>query len=229
MKRSRGAFVSVLGLAAILGLAAVLRLSGRDWDRGRLLHPDERFLCMTVSAVGTPSSWTEYLDTARSPLNPHNRGHAFLVYGTLPLFAVRWLADAFSAESLPDIARLGRAASAVVDTLSVLLVFLLGRRLYGRAAAWLAALLYALCVLPIQHAHFFTTDTWATLFAFAFLYAAVRASSRGGLIDHAAAGLPLGLALACKISLLPLAGVALLAAMLPALSAGGTEIGRAHV
>ncbi|MCX6995875.1 MAG: hypothetical protein NTV49_02020, partial [Kiritimatiellaeota bacterium] len=135
-------------LAAILLLAAALRLAGRNWDQSHLLHPDERFLCMTTVALDVPSSWHAYLDTAHSPLNPHNRGNRFFPYGTLPLFAIRLLSHTLSLNALEAVCLLGRTCSALVDVLTVLLLFLLGRRLFGRTVGLLAAFLYSICVLP---------------------------------------------------------------------------------
>lgn len=41
-----------LVLLLVLLVAAGLRLHGLDWDQGRHLHPDERFLSMVVAAEG---------------------------------------------------------------------------------------------------------------------------------------------------------------------------------
>jgi uncharacterized membrane protein/4-amino-4-deoxy-L-arabinose transferase-like glycosyltransferase len=219
MKPFTSRVVTVGILAAILLLAAALRLAGRNWDQSHLLHPDERFLCMTTVALEVPSSWNAYLDTAHSPLNPHNRGCRFYPYGTLPLFAIRLLSHALSFNSLEDVCLLGRACSALVDVATVLLLFLLGRRLYGRAAGLLAAFLYSICVLPIQQSHFFTVDAWATLCTLAFLLCATWAAARGGVLRQAAAGVLLGLMLATKLSLISFAALALCAVLLPLASA----------
>ncbi|MCX6996063.1 MAG: DUF2298 domain-containing protein, partial [Kiritimatiellaeota bacterium] len=95
----------------------------------------------------------------------------------------------------------------------------LGRRLFGRAVGLLAAFLYSICVLPLQQSHFFTVDSWATLFALAFLLCAVRAAAGGGLLPQAAAGVLLGLMLATKLSLISFAALALGAVLLPLVSA----------
>jgi YYY domain-containing protein len=109
-------------LVIILLAGAYFRSVGLDWDEGQHLHPDERFLTMVESGIaraGTPEdqlgpaptvenqtwrsgfekafkdceSWGGYFNTACSPLNPSNRGFTFFVYGTLPIFTVRYIAE----------------------------------------------------------------------------------------------------------------------------------------
>jgi YYY domain-containing protein len=88
-RRFASAFLLVL-LAVAFGFRTV---GGLDWDKGTHLHPDERFLTMVASAVRSPDSLALYLDTANSPLNPYNQGYNDFFYGTLPLFAVRYMAE----------------------------------------------------------------------------------------------------------------------------------------
>src|SRR5215203_2259145 len=80
-------------LLLILLAAGWLRLSGVNWDQGTHLHPDELFLTMVATDIRWPLSIGEYFDTNRSPLNPTNVGRPFFVYGTLPLFVVRSVAE----------------------------------------------------------------------------------------------------------------------------------------
>lgn len=205
-------------LAAIVLIASILRFVGLDWDEGRYLHPDERFLAQVESAIDLPSSLREYLDTAASPLNPNNRGFGFFVYGTMPLATVQllgtWLAVpgndldqlVFGRELGPSygtVHLVGRALSAVCDLLTTLLTFAVSATLYGRAAGVLAAALYAMAVLPIQQAHFFTVDAVATLLTTAALWFAARAATHARWVDDMAFGITLGAALACKLSIFP--------------------------
>src|SRR5262249_29976640 len=72
-----------------------------------------------------------------------------------------------------QIHKVGRVLSMLFDLGSVLMVFLIGRRLYGRRVGLLAALLLALAVLPIQLAHFFTVDSATAFFTLLTVYWAV--------------------------------------------------------
>lgn len=221
-----GGKASWLWLFAIVLVAASLRAVGFDWDEGKQLHPDERFLSMVTAAIDPAASLREYLDTERSPLNPNNRNFGFFVYGTFPLVLVQYLGLWFElpgndldllvfgralGSDFASVRLIGRGLSLGCDVAVVLLVFAAGRRLYGAAAALVAALLYSLAVLPIQQAHFFTVDAIANFFVMLAFWLAVRATSRAHWADDLLFGLALGAGLACKLSILPVALLLVLA------------------
>ncbi|HSD10057.1 MAG TPA: hypothetical protein VLF14_03680, partial [Candidatus Binatia bacterium] len=147
---------SLAWITAILVLAAWLRLQGLDWDEGQHLHPDERFLTMVEAAIKSPHSLAEYFDTGRSPLNPGNQSYKsfafkFFVYGTLPLFVVRWLGEWLGQVDYAHIHLLGRVLSALYDLGTVLLTGWLGTRLAGRRVGLFACALVAFSVTSIQN------------------------------------------------------------------------------
>ena len=118
-------------LTLVLIAAAVLRFSGRDWDSGTHMHPDERFLTMVETGLQFPDSLGDYFDTEESLLNPHNLGHPLFVYGTFPIFLVRALGGWLDGVGYDQIHLIGRSAAAAFDVFSVFLVFVIGRRLYN--------------------------------------------------------------------------------------------------
>jgi hypothetical protein len=72
-----------------------------------------------------------------------------------------------------------RALTGVVDVVTILLVYFLGRQLYGRPVGLLAAAFLAFNVMHVQLARFFTVDPYVSLFAVAavlclVLYAQAR-------------------------------------------------------
>src|SRR3972149_7136593 len=91
---ARQSWMYNLLLVLVLLAAAYLRLTGIDWDEDHPLPPDERFLTGVVASLESVDNLGEYFDTANSSLNPNNRGHGFFVYGTLPIFIVRYVAEA---------------------------------------------------------------------------------------------------------------------------------------
>ncbi|MGA9532380.1 MAG: DUF2298 domain-containing protein [Anaerolineales bacterium] len=199
-------------LLLILAIAAYLRFSGFDWDSGAHLHPDERFLTLVENALQPVDSIGAYFDTEHSTLNPNNVGHTFFVYGTLPIFIVRYVAEWLGQTGYGEVYLVGRALSATFDLISILLIFLIGTHLYRRRVGLLAAAFTAVSVLLIQHAHFFVVDPFANTFILAGFYFAVRVLNDGRRWDYAAFGVFFGMAVASKISALPLAGMAALAA-----------------
>jgi len=190
----------------LIAAGAVLRLSGLDWDAGHHLHPDERFISMVEERLAFPKSPAEFFDSARSPLNPYNRGHDSFVYGTLPLFATKAVAGILGKSGYGGAYLVGRVLSAFADLASVWLAFLLTRRLSkDRRLALAAAALLAFCPLGLQLSHFWAVDTFLTAFSTAALLGAVRlAQGRSRTMEVVATGLALGFAVSCKVTALAL-------------------------
>ncbi|MDF1500884.1 MAG: DUF2298 domain-containing protein [Anaerolineales bacterium] len=201
-----------VGLILILSIAAYLRFVGLNWDSFTHLHPDERFLTLVQSSLQVPGSISEYFDTQNSPLNPYNVGHRFFVYGTFPIFLVRYIGEWVGQTGYDEIHLVGRAVSASFDLISIVIVYYIGKRLYGRPVGLLAALFTSLSALLIQHAHFFVVDPVANTFILAGFYFAVRIMDDNRPLDYAFFGIALGLAVASKISAAPLAVTAVIAA-----------------
>ncbi|HSE44938.1 MAG TPA: phospholipid carrier-dependent glycosyltransferase, partial [Gemmatimonadales bacterium] len=206
-----------VGLLLILAAGGAMRFHGLDWDvapgteHPQQMHPDERFLSLVSNRLDWPDSIGGYFDTARSPLNPYNdpETHSY-VYGTFPLFlgkAVSTIVGDDPAgidDSYDTTIVWGRRLAAGADTITILLVFLIGSTLFGKRAGLAGAGLYALAVLPTQLAHFWTVDPFLTFFGALALLEGVtlareRSTARSGLL-YAALGVTLGLAVACKIN-----------------------------
>jgi hypothetical protein len=207
----------MLVAAALLGIVVFggwLRLSNANWDSSDHLHPDERYLTEVGSTIRWPSSPWQYLDVHKSPLSPYRTepGRDYL-YGQLPLFAGKLFATTVGQDDYAHLNIAGRRLSALVDTASIVLVFLVGLVLFERASrrvaasgSLLAAALYAVTVTVIQSAHFFTVESWLVFFSLLTvllsahaLRGAIHAVSRFRLI-HVAVGASVGLTIACKVS-----------------------------
>ncbi len=164
----------------VLAAAAYFRFSGLDWGEYQFLHPDERFLIWVGTDISPVNSLSDYFNTAESSLNPHNRGHGFYVYGTLPMFLARYVVEwVFGQSGFNEMTDVGRSLSALADLGTVFLVYLAGKRLYDKRVGVLAAAFSAATVLQIQQAHFFTMDTFLTFFSFmAFYFATLVIKSK---------------------------------------------------
>ncbi|BCX04887.1 MAG: hypothetical protein KatS3mg053_2825 [Candidatus Roseilinea sp.] len=232
-------------LFVIFVVAAALRFYDLNWDQSQYNHPDERHVTNVISTLQMPRSFGEYLDPARSPLNPYNNRQSW-VYGTLPLFGGRALAEFLDQGCAPanaaipaalgrllfgaaaadctqgfftgyeHIRLVGRLLSMLADTITVLVVYLTGRRLFGWRVGLLAAAFSALAVLHIQHSKFFVVESALTMFVAWCLYfcarlATMEVNSRRDAyalwINAALAGLFAGLAVASKISAWPTAAL----------------------
>lgn len=162
-------------LVLILLCGAYLRFTGLFWGENQFLHPDERFLIWVGTDIDPVTNLQEYFNTANSTLNPHNQGHGFYVYGTLPMFLTRYVVEwIFGHSGFPEMTQVGRTLSAIADLFTVLLVYLVARRLYSQKVALLSSAFSAFAVLQIQQSHFFTMDTFINFFTFLAFYFAIR-------------------------------------------------------
>lgn len=201
-----------VGTLILVALAAVMRFSFANWDGGHQLHPDERAILFVAEDI-----------TLAQP-NPFREAGAQIQlypYGHLPLYleaGAGWLLDQVSIPCPPDtfcgrltnsgsadrfthLTFVGRALSALYDTLTVIATVLLARRLMaGRLSALLAGGLVALAVLHIQNAHFGTVDTALTLFCTPAIGAMVNCAESRTRRASMMAGIWTGLAIGSKAS-----------------------------
>ncbi len=214
-KKNLKRFIPDLLIIILLLVAASYRLVGLGWDADQHVHPDELFLTNVESAISPVQDFQEYWDTEVSTLNPHNVGHGFFVYGTLPIFLVRYLAEAVGQTSYGEIVLVGRQVSALFDLGVVLLVYLAASRLYDKRVGLIAAIFSAFTVLQIQASHFFTVDTAMNFFTFLCIYLAILIIKGGDeekpfkLTTFIWFGIALGLAVSSKVQ------TGVVAAMLP--------------
>jgi 4-amino-4-deoxy-L-arabinose transferase-like glycosyltransferase len=194
-------------IIAILLAGLALRLYGLNWDQGYGLHPDERYVTWVAASIYLPDKASDFFDPAQTGLNPfmwppdgrspQDRVRPFS-YGHFPLYLLVLVAGGDADEA--RLALVGRALSALFDTATILLVFALGRFLYGAAVGILAATLSAFTVMHVQLAHFATFDTALTCFVVATLLFAARFVRYGRRRDAVAMGLALGLAVGAKFN-----------------------------
>jgi hypothetical protein len=222
----------LLALVAILISAFSLRVYDLNWDQGKFLHPDELFVTIVSYDrihFDWPPDWNAIRNPDISPLNPRSKtcgdqqnSVCNYSYGALPLlitdFAATSLAELTGApwDNFDHIPRVGRSISAFVDTITVLLVFLVASRLFDRRAGLLSAAIYAGTPLAIQLSHFYTTDIWMACFVTLTLWCSLLALDRERLGWFALAGAAFGFAMASKGSSLLLAGVVATAALVVA-------------
>ena len=214
-----------LPLVFILIVGLGFRLYGIDWDSGYGFHPDERDIYMRSGCMydllteapghegcgyvrdqpdaepGLPDLDT-LLDPDRSPLNPH-----WFPLGSILIYVMvffRSIIELFTDINALDMRFVGRTLSALADVGSILFIFVLGRRMYGPGVGLLAAAFTALAVIHIQNSHFYRPETFTIFFTLASFWAMLRMVERRRLRDSALLGLMVGLALAPKVSVLPL-------------------------
>ncbi len=227
---SRHRFLQAL-MAGIVLAGLALRIWHLDYDQGMGSHPDERSNSYYAITIRMPQDANNLLHPRLSPLNPFwdtglNRARHF-TYGHFPLYLGvlaawtahnaaplldalglpdQWIKVASEAQTNPlSFLLIGRLVVMLLDSLTVWLVLLIGRRLYGIQAGFLAAFLWSIAVMPFKDSHFFTVDiaitTFVTLTLLGYL---VMLERPGSLYGVGLTGLGLGLSVASKFSALPI-------------------------
>ncbi len=157
--------IVALLLIIIISISLFFRIRGLFWGEYQYLHPDERFLVWVTSNLQSVDKISDYFNTHSSSLNPHNRGHGFFVYGDFPIILTRYIAELFfKFIGWMEITQIGRILSALFDLGSVVLIFFVGKKIFGKWVGLLASAFAGMAVLQIQQSHFYTVDTFATFF-----------------------------------------------------------------
>lgn len=238
--RQVGALLFDLLLVALIWFGIGLRFNWVNWSEGTDLHPDEYGLTSTLTRLQIPATLEDYFNTRISPISPYQRYDENgaptvpgpdnrMRWGQWPIILLKLAATLTDNTGYSEQRLLGRALSAAADMFAVLLIIVIGTRLYNQRVGLLAGALSALAVMQIQQSHFMTSDNFGTLFVAVGMYAAVRVAQAGpgsrAMWGWATAfGVCFGMAVATRINLAPFFGVlmvAVLAAFWPRLQRGG--------
>lgn len=190
-------------LFVIITAAFFLRTFDINWDQGFHLHPDERAIIMFTLPLRFPASVQEFLSPT-SPLNPH-----FFAYGNFPLYLLKdvsFIAGNFNPSYLnyEGINIVGRYISALADTATVFLLFLIGKKLFSKKIGLLASFIYAVFVFPIQLSHYYAVDTLLTFFITATLLQLLNFYTKPSIKNSLLTGVLFGFCLTTKVSAIPL-------------------------
>jgi len=229
--RRLGGVLFDLVLLALICIGIAWRFSWVNWNQSTDLNPDEYGLTSNLTQLSIPKSLGDYFNTRVSPISPYQKYDVLgnpttsganngFVWGQWPITILRWFAEQTSNTGYDDLRLLGRRLSSFCDVLTLLLLFLIGRRLYGRRTGLLASALGALAVLEIQYSHFLTVDNFALFFSTAAMFAAVQASKEresdsrklSSWVWYALFGVSFGMTMASRVNLLPLAAEIVVAA-----------------
>jgi len=144
----------------------------------------------------------------------HPRTQPSFLYNSLYLLfqGTKWLGfrlavpasglDSSPATSRPEVYFhwIGRCWMAVLDTITIYLVYSLGKRIGGRKAGIVGAYLYAICPLPVISAHYVKEDTPLTLWVSLATLLSLSVLRKGRARDYVRSGLAAGVAFGTKFS-----------------------------
>lgn len=158
-------------LIGIFAVGAMVRLINLNWDAGGRLHPDEALIVNGALSLRIPTQWNPFF-------HDYNGFSVYLLKVIAPFVS--------SPETLTII---GRFISALLSTVSVLLIYFLGKKWWNERVGTYAAILLATTPLFIQLAHFYTTESIMVLLLLTMLLVAP---------SPMAMAVPMGLLLATK-------------------------------
>lgn len=177
-------------ISLIIVFGGVLRFFKLNWGQGYFFHPDEYHIAISVNQLSFPNN-----------MNPH-----FFSYGTFLIYLNYFTKILFNLEN-PFL--IGRFYSAFFSTLSIFVVYLIGKKIFKGSTiiALIAASLTALLPGNIQQAHYATPEALLSFFILAALYNGLRYIEKGNLNYLVWTSVLLGITLSIKVSsivLLPL-------------------------
>jgi 4-amino-4-deoxy-L-arabinose transferase-like glycosyltransferase len=177
-------------LITILIIGAFLRFYKLDWGEGFFFHPDEYHIAIAVNNISFPNN-----------LNPK-----LFSYGSLTVYLIFIIKNLFASSVSPFL--IGRFISASFSTLTILLTYIISKKLFKRDIySLMASLLVATTPGLIQQAHFATPESTLTFFMTLTVYLWLLSKDAHKFRYILLSGVTLGLAVATKIIAVTLAPI----------------------
>jgi len=157
-------------LTAIVVASLALRLWGREFGlpASTRYHPDEHALVDRAAEILWTGDWNLHRFNY-PPFYAYLQTGAYAAYGLWGAARGQW--EQIPSFTLPQYYHVGRLLTAIVGTLTILVVFLAGRRIGGRRVGLAAAALLGGCYLHVIHSHYATFDIMvAFLVALTYLF-----------------------------------------------------------
>jgi hypothetical protein len=195
----------LISLAGIVILALILRLWGIGFGLPYAYHVDEPAYVSAALNLGAGIIGRQ----------PNPTGFSNILFGEYAgYFVLGRLGGRFNSTAAFEQAYradpsifllLARLTSAVLGLFTVLVVYWLGRELWGELAGLLASLFLALAFLHVRDSHYAVPDVAATCFVTLSVLLCVHALRHGRLRSLLGAALVAGLAIATKWTAFPIA------------------------
>ena len=177
---------SSFALVTIVLLGGLLRFYKLDWGEGRFFHPDEYHIVAAVEHLSFPFQ-----------MNPK-----LFSYGSLTVYLI-YFTKMLTGAIHPIL--IGRFYSALFSTLTIILVFLISKKLFKKETyTYLAAFLTAVLPGKIQQAHFATPESGLTFWLFLAIYFLLNFLEKEKFRFLYFSAVSLGLAMGTKITALTL-------------------------
>ena len=209
-------------LVVLVGL--ILRVAHVDKNYG---HPDETITVEVVGHMRSSGDWDT--NWAKAPMLESSFRYdqynfSSYIYGTFFFYrAAKWVPGLEAWRSRDQGFWVYRMFSALLATVVVAQAWWLARRLAGARAGLAAGALVAVVPLLVQDAHYIRPEAFVTVLTMAAVMLSLPGES-WARTRVLVAGVAVGLAIACKVSMLPM----IILPVLPALMSGGASRGVAR-
>lgn len=167
-------------LLFVILLGAILRFTNLDWDGGGRLHPDEALIVNGALSI-------QFFQNLFPGYHDYNGLSAYI----LRLFSP-------GIDNPIQLTLAGRFLSALLSTLTIPLVFFLGKKLWNKEVGMFTALLFTFTPLSVQLAHFYTTESILVFLFTLLLLSVVSFWQHPSMRLITAVGITSGLLLATK-------------------------------
>ncbi len=200
-------------LLSIIGAGVVLRLMGLGWGIPRVpeatpyrtsFHFDEHTYIQGVLGIDTATWNYDVRDYHWGTLQFYLVAAALEAARLCGYLSPTWK-ESFARANEPDFARVyiaGRAVSALTGILTILVAFLLGKRLKDSDAGLTAAAFLSVLPLHVVNSHFLTSDVTMVFLSLVSVYCFIVWLERGDLPPRLAGAFALGLAVSAKYNAL---------------------------
>ncbi len=212
-KRIEWQVVLIVSILLMGGLG--LRLRGITWSLPdtrhpiATFHPDESINLQAAMTVDIPHgkfdtqfyNYGTFYFYLASFAQTFGRGYGLIHTTPAPPEGTKLSGIEKMQLAAPEMASLylaGRLVTARLGTATILLVFLLGAKLFNRRTGYAGAALYAVAPYAVVHAHFFTVDVPATFFVTLALLSAAILLEEQSWRSYVFAGVACGLCAATK-------------------------------
>ena len=180
---------TIVLITVLMCLGAFLRFYNLNWGAPFYFHPDERNIASSISQLRFPNQ-----------MNPN-----FFAYGSLPIYKIYstgLIINQFRNFQLPfnQAIIIGRFYSAILSTLLIPLIYIIGKKIHNKKTGLLASFFTATSVGLIQFAHFGTFEIWITFFSLILFLECIYILKRVNVKDALIVGLLLGILVSIKIS-----------------------------
>ncbi len=188
---------TLLLLVLVVALGTGVRFYGLRWGLPYHFHNDEYAFAQSTEALRTAPSIAQVARDIRFHLYPPFFKYMLIGLARVAAF-LRHPVSAADPSHVTGYFLLGRLIAAGFGSATLVLVYLLGRRLFSRAAGVLAAVLLAFSVLHVRDSHFYFPDVPFTFFVVLTVVFAADLAREGRIRWYLLAGLAAGVGLATK-------------------------------